>query len=288
MELIHEPFSKYLETGRASCSTIKKLKRSPLHWHEIEDKDTEAMAFGRMYHSFILEHKTFDKYYFVFDETDILEKLIGEESKKPRGTNAYKEWYEQQMVLAAGKIMVGLEDYEKINRMRSRLFANHFVKYLLLSGRQEVSAYGVLNNTEVKGRFDNINEKKRFITDLKTVADASEDGFRKYIQDFDGHIQPVMYLDLIEEITGDGMPWRFYWIAQEKTPPYDYGIYVPDAPMLAVGRYEYEMLLSQYQYCKETGNYEGYSVFIENKYGIREVSLPPWKIKDYQFYNQKK
>ena len=54
---------------------------------------------------------------------------------------------------------------------------------------------------------------------------------------------------------------------------------------MATGLYEFEKLLAQYKYCLETGDYRGYQVFCPNKWGVMELSLPAYQIKELNFYN---
>jgi len=288
MKLLKDSFNNYLSAeGYASASALKKLKRSPLHFKEQVISDTDALIFGRLYHTFILEPEQFDKEYYVFNDADIIEKLKAEGSKNPRATNFYKSWLAGVESEAEGKTMIDLTTFEKIRTMKERLFSDPIAKYLLLSGRQEVSGYGQINGVNVKIRMDSLSEKKRFIADLKTVADASEDGFiKKYVAAHDGHIQAGIYTDFMEQLTGE--PHRFFWVAQEKEPPFAVAIYKASTQMLSVACYEYEMLLEQWQYCKDSEKYEGYEVFCDNKFHVKEIDLPNYSIKDYSFNNKRR
>ena len=55
---------------------------------------------------------------------------------------------------------------------------------------------------------------------------------------------------------------------------------------MSVGTYEYELLMEQHKYCLETGDYQGYRIFADNKCGVQEIDLPMWKIKELKYYNE--
>lgn len=281
-----ESFSDYLNSkSHVSCSILKKYKKSPLHALHEPVKDTEAMTIGRAYHSYVLDPKNFEAENFILNEQGVIKPLFLKGVKKPRATREYKDWYVNQMAEAGDRNIITLEQFRELQAMKDVLFANKFAKFLLTSGVNEVSAYTEIDGVKVKGRFDSVNHDKAFIADLKTVNDASRDGFlKKYVCDFDGHIQAGAYT----EIAGALMPgktYSFYWVAQEKTPPYAVGVYKASASMLIVGLNEFEILAAQYDACKRNGH-AGYEVFAKNRYGVIELDLPQWKVKDIEFYTK--
>lgn len=279
--------------GHVSASALKRIKISPAHFIEEEKKEkTPAMEFGSAYHCFILEPDKFDQEYFVFDERDIIEKLIGEGSKKPRGTNAYEEWKDAQFSFAQGKIMIDLQMMETLKEMKKRLFSNRYIAQLLSDGEPERVFYCTLTTMENKEvnvimRTDFIKPKKRAIIELKTAIDASKDGFPHACGEFDYHIQAALYKDFMEFIQKDEIPWSFFYIVQETKRPYAYNLFEASPQFIAQGRYEYEMLIMLYTQCVETGRWPGYQVFCQNRFGINELNLPGWSIKDLTFYNHK-
>ena len=95
-----------------------------------------------------------------------------------------------------------------------------------------------------------------------------------------------LYIGLKKSI--DNKTRQFLFIAQEKHYPYAVNVFRASAQFLAVGIYEYEILLEQHKYCLENGIYEGYSVFCDNIYGITEIDVPSWKIEELNFFNSKK
>lgn len=283
-----------LRTGHVSASALKRLKVSPAHFIEEEKLEvTDAMIFGRAYHCFVLEPARFEQEFFVMDEKDILEKLIGEGAKSPRATNAYKEWHQAQIGMALGKTLIDKGTFEVLNKMRNRLLSHRYTSQLLTNGEAERSYYctiKTMDDQEAKViiKPDYLKRAKRAVIELKTTKDASKEGFPKECGGYDYHIQAAMYKDFMEQIDGSDIPWSFFFIAQETKAPYAFNIFEASGQFLAVGKYEYEMLIMLFQQCKENHEWPGYQVWTQNRFGINEINLPPWAIRDMAFYNHNK
>lgn len=282
----------YFAAEAISVSGLKKLKKSPAHFKEAEEKaETEAMAFGSAYHCYILEPERFEKEYYVFDDSVVCGALIAKGVKSPRATNDYKAWRESELNFADGKTLIEKPDFEKIKAMKDRLFSHPYAKMLLTNGEAEVGLAGTIQTQSgpitVKLKPDYIKAGKHIIVDLKTAADASIDGFTRAAADNDYHIQAAFYSDLLEMMAGDGMGQTFIFIAQEKVKPYAFNLFECSPQFITQGRYEYEMLLQLYKHCLDNNYWPGYQVFCPNRYGLLELSLPKWAIKSPDYYDHK-
>lgn len=281
-------------------TSLKKIKESPLHYINQEPLDTEAIRFGSAYHLFILEPEKFDEEYFVIDDTNFCRQLIefgtldkkGQrvEVSKPRATNAYKEWLASQESQANGRILFDTDDYNRMKAMKDRLFSNRYIRSLLTNGEAEKSYYCDLQiitgqNVGVKVKPDYCKPKKRLIIDLKTCGDASVKGFARHAADMDYHISAALYADMLSFFEGKEMGWTFMFIAQEKTKPFAFNIFEASPQFISQGRYEYELLLQLYAWCRDNDRWPGYQVFCSNRFGINEINLPPYAINELEFYN---
>ena len=278
-----------------SYSGLKNLKKSPAHYRQYKDEpldvETDAMAFGSAYHTFILEPEKFEQNYYVFDDDAIYQVLIGEGFKSPRSTKQYKEWAESEMRLIGDRKTIEKSDFQKIKDMKDKLMSHYYCRALLSGREAEYSITGTLQTSEgdinLKARPDYVKPNKHFIIDLKTTFDASADGFARAAADNDYHIQAALYSDLMEMITGDGRGWSFFFIAQEKRKPYEFNIFEASPQFIGQGRYEYEQLLKLYKMCVDENRWPGYQVFCEWKSGNIELNLPKWAVKEIVFYNHK-
>jgi exodeoxyribonuclease VIII len=160
---------------------------------------------------------------------------------------------------------------------------------LLSNGQNEVAYMGEIETEagaiKVKIKPDHINEKKKIIVDLKTCLDASADGFSRHAADLNYHIQASFYSDIMKKIAKDGRAYTFFFITQEKKKPFAFNLFECSPQFIAQGRYEYEMLLQLYKYCLNNNTWPGYQIFCQNKYGILELKLPVWAIKDLTYYD---
>jgi len=275
-----------------SASSLKKLKISPAHYIEdceSEDEETDAMIFGSAYHCFILEPEKFENDYYVFNDSSICQVLIGEGYKSPRSTKAYKEWEESEMRIIGDKKVITLDTHERLKAMREKIMRHPYAKMLLANGIKEQGYMGEIETEagiiKVKFKPDQSNDNRKIIVDLKTTIDASQDGFTKKAADMDYHLQAAFYSDLLGKVTGDGRAYRFVFIAQEKKKPFAFNIFEASPQFISQGRFEYEMLLQLYKFCLDNSTWPGYQIWCENKYGILELKLPAWAIKDLTYFD---
>lgn len=290
MSIIRIPESSeyYSVKDYISATALKSIKQSPLHYKESEKKEaTEAMIFGSAYHTFILEPAKFEERYFVMDDTPIYDVLIGEGFKSPRGTKQYKEWVENQMHLAEGKVIIDDIMNRTLVGMRDRLLSNRFCASLLRNGKAEESIFCEIKtpqdkNIKIKLRPDYVKYEKNVIIDLKTTISASKEEFPKGAANFDYHIQAALYTDILNALTGK--QFSFFFIAQEKIKPFAFNIFECSPQFISQGRYEWELLAMLWQECMESGKWPGYQVWCENNFGINELKLPAWAIHDVNYY----
>lgn len=287
--IINKSSEDYFGQDSISVSALKKIKVSPAHYKEAEKvEETDAMRFGSAYHSFVLEYEKFTDEYYIWDDTDICQVLIGEGYKSPRSTKDYKAWQESEMRIIGDKKIIKKDEFVRIQAMRDRLFSHPYAKMLLTKGDAEVGLSGTIQTTageiNIKLKPDYIKSAKHIIVDLKTAADASIDGFTRSAADHDYHIQAAFYSDMIELMNNDNRRMTFIFIAQEKISPYAFNLFEASPQFIGQGRYEYEMLLQLYKYCLDNDKWPGYQCFCSNKYGLLELDLPKWAIKSLDYY----
>lgn len=192
--------------------------------------DSDALAFGRLVHTVILEPHRLDTYA-VLDPTIIGVKVDGSPADNPTATKAWKD-----AVFKAerdGLTVVGPRVLAHANAMADAIRKHPEAGRLLAQATgHEVSAYaehpsGVL----VRARFDLVGPG--FIGDIKTCRDADPDSFGRVVHALGYHISAANYIDVARAngLTVD----RFDLICVEKepTPGGDYRVSVlelhPDA-----------------------------------------------------------
>lgn len=260
--------SDYRKKEGLSSSDLKKMMKSMAHYKYYkdhpDDNDSEALQFGRAYHKLMLEPDDFDNEFIVSPKFD-------------RRTKDGKAAYEEFLKNAEGKEVITEDTYQKLLEMQSALYSTPFVK-LLIKGEHEKSFFWNDERTGIpcKCRPDSFGQiKEQYIcVDLKTTNDAETDKFMRDALKFGYDIQAAHYCEGLENIYNK--PFKFIFIAQEKTAPYLVNVLEADEYFMASGRELRDTLIEQYQTCLETGEYEGYMTKVG---GINSLSVPAW-IKD--------
>ena len=257
--------AEYRKKEGISSSDLKTMMKSMATWKYYKDhpeeNDSEAFLFGRAYHKLMLEPDDFDNEFIVSPKFD-------------RRTKEGKVAYEDFLKKSEGKEVINEETYQKLLEMQIALYNTPFVK-LLIKGEHEKSFFWEDKETGIKCkcRPDSFGKvKDQYIcVDLKTTNDAETDRFMKDALKFGYDIQAYHYCQGLEDAYKN--PFKFIFIAQEKTAPYLVNVLEADEYFMASGKELRNTLLSKYKECLETGIYEGYMT--ENS-GINSLSVPGW------------
>ena len=260
--------AEYRKKEGISASDLKLMMKSMAHWkyyHDHpEESDSEALQFGRAYHKLMLEPDDFESEFIVFPKID-------------RRSKEGKEAYAGYLKKAEGKEILSTETYEKLKEMQKALYATPFVK-LLIKGEHEKSFFWKDEETGVpcKCRPDSYGQiqDEYICVDLKTTSDAETDHFMRDALKFGYDIQATHYCNGLEDHFKK--PFKFIFIAQEKTAPYLVNVLQADEYFMASGKELRNTLLEQYKECLETGAYQGY---MTKESGINSLSVPAW-LKD--------
>ena len=257
--------AEYRKKEGVSASDLKLFMKSPATWkyhHDNpEEGDSEAFLFGRAYHKLMLEPDDFDNEFIVSPKFD-------------RRTKEGKAAYEEFLKKAEGKDVINEDTYQKLLEMQKALYDTPFVK-LLIKGEHEKSFFWKDADTGVKCKcrpdsFGQIKEQYVCI-DLKTTSDAETDHFMRDAIKFGYDIQAYHYCQGLEDAYKK--PFKFIFIAQEKTAPYLVNVLEADDYFMASGKELRDSLLAKYKNCLETGVYEGY---MSKESGINSLSVPAW------------
>jgi hypothetical protein len=215
----------HADTDTLSASGAKTLlgKRPP-------SPDADAMIFGRLVHTVILEPHKFDGYA-VLDPDLIGVKADGSKADNPTATKAWKD-----AVFAAkrdGLTVISPKMLTKANLLSEAVSAHPEAGRLLAAATDhEVSAYADHpSGAQVRARFDLIGPG--FIADIKTTRDADPDTFGRAMHAYGYHISAANYLDVARANGLDVDRFDLICVEKEPTPGGDYRVSVleihPDA-----------------------------------------------------------
>lgn len=265
MENLSISNAEYRKKEGVSSSELKKMMKSMAHYKYYKDhpneNDSEALQFGRAYHKLMLEPDDFDNEFAVSPKFD-------------RRTKEGKAAAEEFAKKAEGKEVINEETYKTLLEMQKALYETPFVK-LLIKGEHEKSFFWKDRETGIpcKCRPDSFGQiKEQYIcVDLKTTKDAETDHFMRDALKLGYDIQAAHYCEGLEDKYKK--PFKFIFIAQEKTAPYLVNVLEADEYFMASGKELRSKLLDDYKEAEETGIYEGY---MTKNGGINSLSVPAW------------
>jgi hypothetical protein len=215
----------HADTESLSASGAKTLlgKRPP-------SPDGEAILFGRLVHTVILEPAKLDTYA-VLDPDIIGVKADGSKADNPTATKAWKD-----VVFAAkrdGLTVIAPKMLEKARAMEAAVRKHPEAGRLLAAATDhEISAYADHpSGARVRARFDLVGPG--FIGDIKTTRDADPENFGRTMHSFGYHISAANYLDVARANRLDVDRFDLIAVEKEPTPGGDYRVSVleihPDA-----------------------------------------------------------
>ncbi|WP_440617801.1 PD-(D/E)XK nuclease-like domain-containing protein [Cysteiniphilum sp. 6C5] len=237
---------EYHASDPISSSNCKDLLISPWLFNykrQNQMEPTPAMKFGTLFHSLVLEPKTFDDEYVVADIPK-------------RNTKQGKADYQELIETVGARQLVSTDDFLQAQEMRHNLAKNELVRTLLSGGIAEKSVFWVDEASKVncKARADYINLEEGYIVDLKTTSSLADDinfsfTTRKYHYD----LSASFYVDGFKQATGK--EFDFYFIAIETNAPFNYGIYKLSSGLIEQGRGKYSQALEVFAKARERGNF---------------------------------
>ncbi len=198
----------HADTNTLSASGAKVLlgKRPP-------SPDGDALLFGRLVHTVILEPHKLDTYA-VLNADVIGLKVNGEKSDNPTATKAWKDAVfaakQDGLTVITGQLLAKAESLAAAVRKHPEAG-----RLLAAATDHEISAYADHpSGARVRARLDAICSES--VIDIKTARDANPETFGRDMNAFMYHVSAANYLD-IARANGLNVD-RFDLIAVEKEP----------------------------------------------------------------------
>lgn len=239
---------KYDEIPAVRRSALWEIRKSPAHYKyavEHPKEPTPALTFGIAAHKYILEPGDFWNKYIELPKLD-------------RRTKAGKEQW--QKIIDSGLAPISTEDLDVIKDMRSAIEAHPTASKLLLSGDHEVPIQWTDPDTgeACKCRLDCITTYgcQEYIIDYKTTASCEDGAFERSCYKYGYKLQAAMYTE--GAFNAQMVPYRFAFVAQEKTPPYAVRVYFCDDGFIEEGMEMYRELMDIYHRCRVLDEWPGY------------------------------
>jgi hypothetical protein len=188
----------------------------------------------------------------LLKELDYIELLAKADAAVvvPEGTQVINEANDVQLI----EMVDSLQRHETANSL------------LFTRGESEIPIRAVDADTGlmVRCKLDraDLGGANGFVCDLKTVRDASPQGFAASVFRFGYHRQQVFYSKIVEQLTGFSLP--FYFVAVEKEFPFRVEVYQLVDEWLAIGEREITKAMAELKQCSDskTWNYPHYGSFL--------------------------
>lgn len=230
MTLVHDldEVTYHADTETLSASGAKVLlgKRPP-------SPDSEALAFGRLVHTVILEPHKLDAYA-VMDPELIGVKANGDRADNPTATKAWKD-----AVFTAkrdGLTVISPGTLVHAQAMAAAVQAHPEAGRLLAQATDyELSAYADHpTGARVRARFDAVCPGA--IGDIKTCRDADPENFGRTVNALGYHISAANYIDIARANGLDVDKYVLICVEKEPTPGGDYRVSVLELHADAIDR----------------------------------------------------
>lgn len=241
--------------------TLEQL--SPAHYWQgsyhnprREPFDTTALAFGRACHAWILGEPEFQKYFVVSP----YDKFTTKEARA---------WRDDQI-----RTIVKAEQLDAIRAMGETILKTPLVQNAFKDGKPEQSLIWQDKETGIwlKTRPDWLPNNIPFVPNYKTARSARPADFARHAFDLGYHQGAALCLDGLREVLG----WAnasYYFVAQEKEPPYVASIVVMNEHDIEWGRLLNRKALRTLARCLDKGEWPGYAT------GAVEIQMPAWAEK---------
>lgn len=273
-----EPAESYYvrRLDEASASGLKQMLRSPAHFRHWcaspgDDKESDALTFGKAFHCATLEPDVFVRQYIVVEAGAPRYPTAAQWNAKKRSpdSQAAVDYWTAWNANNAGRTRLSLADYDRARRMADSVRAHPMARGLLVGGDRETTFRWQDEQTglDCKARAD-LYASGEFLMDLKTCRDASHEGFARAVASYAYDLQAAHYLDGIRS-NGDSIKW-FVFLACESEAPYVCQPYLLDAAAETRGVQLRDRAIRKQRECLDAGHWPGYSEQLST------LTLPAW------------
>jgi hypothetical protein len=206
----------YDDHEHVSQSMLKVLDASPARYHALyvartmEQSTTEAMRFGSMFHSAVLEPWEFKAKYAVPPKCD-------------RRTTVGKQTFAAWCAENSDKTAVDADDFCTLIAMQAAILKHSDATLMLQADGPVEKPIRWHDRILRKAKPDKLIPSMGIIADVKTIADPSPRGFASAAAKFGWYLQASWYKHAAWHETSDD--YRFLFICVGKERPHEVAIY---------------------------------------------------------------
>lgn len=208
------------------------------------EKTSEAMTFGSLVHTLVLEPWMSEIRYHFYDKPDLRYK-VG------------KEVHEQALSIASeyGKELIPTELRDRAVVCASGLTALESWRLLVECSSKDIETpiYWTINGINFRCMPDIVLPERKLVIDVKTTQDPAPAKFARSAFDYGYHRQAALYCRAAEHKYGD--KFGFVFAAVRSSPPYDAAIHFLDEQCLDIANNEIDLLIEDYTARSESGDW---------------------------------
>lgn len=185
--------------------------------------------------------------------------------------------------LARGLTPILIEQADAIQEMRRVVMAHGVARAAFTEGKPEQTIVWK-DGVWWKTRLDWLKDHHKFAIDYKTVPCAHPDAFERHAFEQGMHVQAALQCFSISTINDGHMPLEYWYVAQERKPPYLVSVCKLDQQAIEWGMRFVIRAKQIFMACLERNEWPGYR-HPEHPFQDRafEISLPsyaPFKLQD--------
>jgi len=254
-DISNEAYHASPELSRSTASAL--LKTSPAHVkHNMDNPSpkTSALLMGGCFHTAVLEPEKLD-YEFGEKPNEI-------DGNGPR-TNAYKEALAEIEAEYPERQWLNSSEYNTCMEMAASCLDHPVVSAYLAEVDSIIEGTGFFQceGAECKVRPDYFLPGADVVMDLKSTQDASKKGFAKSVRQFGYDFQACFYMEGLRRLGHS--PKQFIFVAVEKKPPYNIGVYTLRGADIERHREDMRRACQLWTQCVSNKVWPGYSESVE-------------------------
>lgn len=265
------PYEEYAAIKALNISSLKELRRSPLHYrHRLDHpKASAALTLGSAAHVAILEPERFDRDHAVWGERTESGNL------RPRNGKLWDAFREAN----AGKRILTEDEHTLVMAMQRAVRSDATAMEYLASGDPEVTMEWAAEGRQCKGRVDwlTVVDGVHTIVGLKTARDCRPFIFGSASAKLGYHLQWAFYYDGYEALRHRSA--RMVEIVVESDAPHAVAVYHVPSDIIEQGRQEYLELMKILAECERAKHWPGPCV------GEQILTLPSWAYESHDDVN---
>ena len=245
----HISYEEYRAMPGINVSSLKELRRSPLHYrHRLANpKTSDALTLGTAAHVATLEHHRYADAFAIWDRKTETGRSA------PRTGTAWDAFVAEH----GGRTILTIEEHETAQAIAAAVRSDPTAARYLRRGLPEVSMQWEAHGMQCKGRVDWLTDLDGVdvVVGLKTTRDCRPGEFSRQALRLGYHLQWAYYHDGFQAVR-DVAPYMVE-IVVESAAPYAVAVYTIPEPVLSLGREEYVGLLAMLRDCQTADVWPG-------------------------------